>query len=362
MYKTSHQETRPKSDIYTPKEAISKKEYYSMAHSDLHLEKTQTPITNSFCKSKLSVIFYFSLVTILLLIANTTSTMFTSRNNKTEEKAEKKVKQTLMDHFHRSSSNHRQRNQDLSSSDSDSSRPPTPPSKRAQFTKSSNSADHTSAQPKARPRPRNRKASQTPLEPVNKLKSPPGSDKHDPDAYVSEDYSSLMSNLPLTKKENEPQHELPTARLTRSQSLKAATVKPSNLKDHPRENQNSPSDHDVDNGDTNHQLHYSRRPPTTTKIISNLQHERSLPDDQISSIPIYTENTQEDTPDTQNEYDDHNNPLSTFCLLDINNLQQSPPSSIPQTPISTYQVSEIPCFKHKNIPDNIKTPVLTNQT
>jgi recombinational DNA repair ATPase RecF len=46
-----------------------------------------------------------------------------------------------------------------------------------------------------------------------------------------------MKDLTRKAKANEPLHELPTARLTRSQSLKANTVKMTNLKDHPQKDQ-----------------------------------------------------------------------------------------------------------------------------
>ena len=129
MYKTCHQETRPK--------AILKKKIYPMDNSDLHFEKPQTPNTNLFCKSKFLTIFCYLLVIILLLFAsNTNPTMSNPNNSKQEGKSASNPRRTLMDHFSRSSSTLRARRPDPAPSPPDSNATcPLSDSKKVHFTK-----------------------------------------------------------------------------------------------------------------------------------------------------------------------------------------------------------------------------------
>ena len=71
MYKTCSQETRPKSDPYTPKEAILKKEKYSMAHSDSKNTQSTKNLTILNCKSILKAkSFVLCTLSLFLIMSN----------------------------------------------------------------------------------------------------------------------------------------------------------------------------------------------------------------------------------------------------------------------------------------------------
>ena len=125
---------------------------------------------------------------------------------------------------------------------------------------------------------------------------------------------------------------MPTARLTRYQSLKANTVKPTNLKDHPQKDQEILGNQDAET-ETDHKLHYTKDGPHKNDLLFAASTTPARWPNYIL-YTIYTENTQEDSSDTLHEYDDHNT-SNPFFLAHYHGTKKNLPPPVTSNTITT---------------------------